>query len=179
MDTGGIGLRVAEAEWARLWELCRAQAPLEACGLLIGRWEGAPGQGARGERARAEGAQARLTRIVPAPNILASPDRFEIDPAVHFAVLRELRAQEDLPEDQREILLGSYHSHPKGSAILSAQDRAMAWDQSLIWLILALAPPDPAEPASAWAYQRRGEDEGEERGEGTWQKIPLIYEKTP
>ncbi|KAF0119302.1 MAG: Mov34/MPN/PAD-1 [Rhodospirillaceae bacterium] len=92
--------------------------PAEGCGLLAGVTEGT--------------ACWRVTRVVPTRNLLTQRDRFEVDPAARFALMRDVRGGS-------ERLIGHYHSHPDGPACPSATDRAMAFEPELIWVIVAVA----------------------------------------
>ena len=98
----------------------QAAAPNEACGLLIGT---------------REGAAVHVALAVPSANV-AAPEtrarRFEIDPALLLRWHRELRGA-------GQEIVGLYHSHPGGTATLSATDRAEAWTPGLAWLVLALS----------------------------------------
>jgi len=85
----------------------RAAHPRECCGLL-------------------EGCGARITAIHPARNLAEADDRFLIDPAVQFRLLREGRR-----------IAGCYHSHPNGAARPSARDAQGAGEAGLLWLIAA------------------------------------------
>lgn len=93
--------------------------PREACGLLIGRPEGA--------------GDVRVTGLVASANVAAEPDRFEIDPALLLDLQRRARAA-----PAGDALVGLYHSHPNGRLALSARDRAEAAMPGLVWLITAL-----------------------------------------
>ena len=85
----------------------------ECCGLLLG------------ERTRIEVA-------VPAANVAADrARRFEIDPAALFAAHRAAR------EGDGPVVLGYYHSHPRGPAEPSAEDRAQASGDGRVWAIVA------------------------------------------
>lgn len=86
--------------------------PRECCGLI---------EGVR------DGAAVRVLALRPSRNLAPEPDRFEIDPARHIALLRALRGTE------REIV-GCYHSHPGGGSEPSARDGGM----DFVWLIAAL-----------------------------------------
>jgi len=87
------------------------EAPLEACGLLIGR----PGH---------------ILKAVPARNVALDPARsFEIDPALLLATHRSVRS-----EGLR--VLGHYHSHPNGSHEPSKRDAARALEDGALWLIV-------------------------------------------
>lgn len=100
-------------------QLCREALrsyPCECCGLIEGI---------------VEGDRSRVTALRPMPNIAKQSDRFEIDPALHIALLRNLR------DTGREII-GCYHSHPNGRAEPSACDRESADEEGFLWLICAV-----------------------------------------
>jgi proteasome lid subunit RPN8/RPN11 len=105
--------------------LAEAAFPSECCGLLVGH----------GRRT------IRVTRLVPAPNLLMdeAPDRFELDPRIRFATERELRGS-------GERVVGHWHSHPNGSPRPSPTDLEQAWEPELIWLIAAVAPRPDGRP---------------------------------
>lgn len=112
-------IRLNAAQWRELGAAAEAAYPEEACGLLIGT-------------ADASGALT-VGGVVAAANVAPEPRRrFEIDPRVHFAVLRRVRGGE-------ESIIGHYHSHPDGPAEPSAHDVACAADRQMVWLILAVA----------------------------------------
>jgi Predicted metal-dependent protease of the PAD1/JAB1 superfamily len=117
----------AEAAW-----------PAEACGLVIGR---------------GKGQLVRVTRLVPAANLLAgtSPDRFELDPATRLQVERELREA-----GGRDRILGHYHSHPDGTAEPSATDRAMAFEPELAWIIIGVINGQAVQTLAHRLDEKRG-----------------------
>lgn len=96
----------------------RAQAPLEACGILGGR-------------------AGRPERFYPTPNGERSPVRYSIPPADLFRVTREL---DRLGLD----LVAIFHSHPATEAYPSATDVRLAFYPDARYLILSLR--DPARP---------------------------------
>lgn len=125
-----------------------AAFPRECCGLIEGVREFPPSHAREVLRptqvGRSGGGNAgfdddssryvvRAAGIHPAPNLAVRSDRFEIDPAAHFALLRRLRGT------GREIV-GCYHSHPNGAAELSACDRQSAFEDDFLWLVLAIVP---------------------------------------
>lgn len=105
----------------QLRDEARRAYPRECCGLIEGM---------------IEGAAARVTALRPMPNVATEADRFEIDPAAHIALLRDLRGT------GREII-GCYHSHPNGRAEPSERDRESANDESFLWLIWAVDSDAP------------------------------------
>jgi [CysO sulfur-carrier protein]-S-L-cysteine hydrolase len=88
------------------------EAPLECCGLLVG-------------------AADLIDEAVPAPNVLSSASRFQLDPRVHVETNRRLRGT------ARQVL-GTYHSHPRSAAVPSARDLAEAHYPEFVWLIVSL-----------------------------------------
>ncbi len=105
-------IEVTSGTMATLLSEAANAAPLECCGLLLGR-------------------EGRVTEARPAANVAPDPARhFEIDPAALFAAHRAARAGG--PE-----LIGYYHSHPEGHPVPSATDCAHASGDSRIWAIVA------------------------------------------
>jgi len=142
--TASARLLLDQSQKAALAAAAEAAWPEECCGLLVGR-----------HLAAADGGQVTLavTRLVPAANRHPEPRHgFDLDPATHFALLRELRDGAG-----GETILGHYHSHPEGPAQPSPRDAAQAWDADMVWLIVGLTGgrtavitawmvTDPAEP---------------------------------
>lgn len=93
--------------------------PRECCGLIEGMREPLTPSLSKG------------IALHPAANVACEPDRFEIDPAAHFALLRRLRGT------GRE-LIGCYHSHPNGRADPSPRDKEGAAEADFLWLIASL-----------------------------------------
>jgi proteasome lid subunit RPN8/RPN11 len=103
---GALALRFApRACRAALEDHVRGQQPREACGVLLGR---------------IEAGVAVIGRVWPAANVHRFPLRaFEVDPGAIVAAARA--ATESLG------VIGFFHSHVGGSAVLSAADRAGTW----------------------------------------------------
>ena len=110
---------LSASQRARIETIAEQTYPEECCGLLVGV-------------ERADGAIV-VTRIVESRNLRADRvrDRFEIDPQIRIDVERELRSQ-------RERIVGHYHSHPDHPAFPSATDLEMAFEPSLVWLIIGV-----------------------------------------
>lgn len=127
-----LALRLSRALLGTIVGHCRAQLPLEGCGLLLG------------ER---RGAAADVLEARPAQNILASARRYEIAPEAVLAADHAARAA-------GRVLIGAWHSHPGGRAVPSAQDRREAWPD-WCYLIVGLAQPESPELR---AWRLLGED---------------------
>jgi proteasome lid subunit RPN8/RPN11 len=78
----------------------RETAPDECCGLLVGR-------------------RGFIERNIRAKNLQASPTRYSIDPADHFAAIHDARSR-------GQSVIGAYHSHPATPAIPSESDLSEA-----------------------------------------------------
>ena len=112
--------------------------PAEACGLVIGR---------------GRGQLVRVTRVVPAGNLLAtSGDRFELDPAVRIAVEKDLR-----DSGTKDRIVGHYHSHTDGTADPSATDRAMAHEADLAWVIVGVLDGQAIQTLAHRLDEKRGQ----------------------
>jgi proteasome lid subunit RPN8/RPN11 len=110
-------LSLSDALRAQIAEESRAAFPHECCGLI---------EGVRG------GDSVRALALRPTANFSEHPDSFEIDPAAHLRLMRELRGS------GREIV-GCYHSHPRGLPVPSQHDREQTNSEGFVWLIAALA----------------------------------------
>lgn len=120
-------LSLPERLRAQILAEARAAVPRECCGLVLG--------------CRRDDA-AMVTALHPARNLAADANRFQIDPADHFAALRAAR-------EAGLSVIGCYHSHPGGAARPSAHDRAGAGEENFLWLI---ATPEGA--LAAFVYLR-------------------------
>lgn len=79
--------------------------PLEACGLIVGR---------------REGAAVVVQDVVRARNLARSGDRYELAPEDWVVAWREA-------ERRRAEIVGVWHSHPDHGALPSRADRETAW----------------------------------------------------
>lgn len=127
-----LAIRLPRALRETMIAHCRAQLPLEGCGLLLG------------DR---DGRAAHIREAPPAHNVRASPQRYEIAPEAVLAADKAARAA-------NRMLLGAWHSHPDGHATPSARDRDEAWPD-WCYLIVGLANPEAPELR---AWRLLGED---------------------
>jgi proteasome lid subunit RPN8/RPN11 len=104
------------------------ELPNECCGLLVGE-------------------RGLIAEAVRSANLLASPSRYRIDPAVHFDIMRRLRGSP-------RAIIGAYHSHPRSSPVPSPTDIAEAFYPDFVWVIVSLADAAPA--FRAWRITSSG-----------------------
>ena len=111
----------------------RAEAPREACGIIIGSSPAASG-----------GAPLRW---IPTTNVLASSTLYEIDAA------ELLRISLDA-DDAGEFIWGIVHSHVASPAVPSTTDTTVAGYPDSLYILVSLAPsqvaPDGEPGIRAW-----------------------------
>ncbi|OJU53878.1 MAG: hypothetical protein BGN96_08865 [Bacteroidales bacterium 45-6] len=95
----------------------KAELPNEACGLLTGNGD-------------------TVAKQYPLTNVDHSPEHFAFDPREQFQVLKSARA------DGQKII-ANYHSHPETPARPSEEDKRLAFDPNITYLILSLAAEEP------------------------------------
>lgn len=93
--------------------------PLEACGLLIGEWQG-----------------NRVVRFEPTPNVAKSSRIYEVDG-------RDFLRVERRADDEELAIIGVVHSHTHTDAYPSPTDVAAAPDPQWHYPIVSLRGPEP------------------------------------
>jgi len=88
----------------------------------------------------------RATVLHPTRNLSNDNDRFEIDPAEQFRLMRDAR-------ERGAEIIGCYHSHPNGRAEPSTRDREGAGEEEFLWLIASLSDADEPVVSRAFAYR--------------------------
>jgi proteasome lid subunit RPN8/RPN11 len=103
------GLTISKEHWQEMLDHVDQQAPLEACGLLAGKYD-------------------HVKKVILVRNQAQSPARFVMDPQ------EQLKAFNWIDASQLD-LLGIYHSHPTGPETASPTDIAEAAYEvvHLIW----------------------------------------------
>jgi proteasome lid subunit RPN8/RPN11 len=117
----------------QLAQEARAAFPRECCGLIEGV---------------TEGEEARAVALHPTRNLADAPERFEIDPAEHIRLLRDMRGT-------KRRIIGCYHSHPNGAAEPSLRDREAAAEDGFLWLIQPVTG-EGAGKAVAFVFEKAG-----------------------
>lgn len=109
-------LKLKKSDYEKILTHCEQGLPNEACGLLAGT---------------VEGDVKTVTKIYLLTNIDASNEHFSMDPKEQLAALKDARA------DGYQIL-GNFHSHPESPARPSEEDKRLAYDSTIEYLILSL-----------------------------------------
>lgn len=128
-------VELSEAVAQALQQAAQADTQHEVCGLLLGLDQWRDGT-------------LLVDEIAPSPNLTrgAAQDSFEIDPALHLRLRRDLRGT-------GRTVVGLYHSHPNGSSHPSEADHQGArLEPGLLWLIVPLDKAGlSGYPAAYWA----------------------------
>ena len=104
-------VQIRQAALEQIVAHASVEVPNECCGLLIGTPD-------------------RVERAVGARNLRASPSRYQIDPADHFAAIKEARAI-------GLTVVGAYHSHPSSPPVPSDTDAEEATYPEYLYLIVS------------------------------------------
>ncbi|WP_254762085.1 desampylase [Natrinema marinum] len=121
-------------------ERAREGKPREICGILGGEY--------------APDGRSRVRSQYPAENVADAPrTRYEIDPEQQLRIFERL-------EDRGEVVVGFYHSHPRGPAGPSETDAALATWPDRSYVIVSLEPCE----IGSWRWRTATENEGEGDG---------------
>lgn len=109
-------LILGKEDYDKILVHCRQSLPNEACGLLAGT---------------AEVGVKKILKVYLLTNTDASNEHFSMSPQEQFAALKDARAN-------GMVLIGSFHSHPASPPRPSEEDKRLAYDSSMEYLILSL-----------------------------------------
>lgn len=115
-----IVLKLKKSDYDKMLQHCKDGLPNESCGLLAGT---------------VEGEVKTVTKIYLLTNIDASNEHFSMDPKEQFAALKDARAN-------GVEIIGNFHSHPESPSRPSEEDKRLAYDPSIEYLILSLQEAD-------------------------------------
>ncbi len=111
-----ITLNLKKSDYDKMLAHCEQGLPNEACGLLAGT---------------VEGDVKTVTKVYLLTNIDASNEHFSMDPKEQLAALKDARAN-------GVNIIGNFHSHPESPSRPSEEDKRLAYDSSIEYLILSL-----------------------------------------
>lgn len=95
-----------------IYKRAEEEAPLEACGYLAGK-------------------ENVVTTHYKMTNVDQSEIHFSFDPREQFQVIKTVR-------DNGMEIIAAYHSHPESPARPSKEDIRLAYDSSIIYVIVSL-----------------------------------------
>ena len=105
-------LQIPNNIFEQMLRQAKAQAPIEACGILAGK----------------DGAIEKLYKMT---NVNKRSDHFMMEPEEQFKIVKDIRAA-------GLDMLAIYHSHPQTPARLSAEDIRLALTPGVTYVIVSL-----------------------------------------
>ena len=111
---------IKKEDYEEIIAYAKAGLPNEACGLLGGT---------------VDGKDRRIEKVYSLTNIDASREHFSMDPKEQFEAVKDMRAN-------GLSLIGNFHSHPESPSRPSEEDKRLAYDSSVRYLILSLMDMD-------------------------------------
>lgn len=109
-------IKLNKADFEKILAHARAEAPVEACGLIAGR---------------IEDGNKLIDKVYILTNVDHAEEHFTLDPKEQLAAVKDMRANGLVP-------LGNWHSHPVSPSRPSQEDKRLAYDSRASYLILSL-----------------------------------------
>lgn len=113
-------LYLEKADYEKILNHCKEGLPNESCGLIGGT---------------KDGDKKYIKKVYLLTNIDASNEHFSMDPK------EQLEAVKDMRKNGYQ-LLGNFHSHPESPSRPSEEDKRLAYDSKVNYLILSLMDID-------------------------------------
>ncbi len=113
-------INISKRDYNTMLMHCRSGLPNESCGLLAGS---------------VSGEMKTVQKIYLLTNTDHSPEHFSMDPKEQLAAVKDARAN-------GFVLIGNFHSHPASPSRPSEEDKRLAYDPSIEYLILSLQERD-------------------------------------
>ena len=109
-------IKLNKADFEKILAHARAEAPVEACGLIAGR---------------IEDGNKLIDKVYILTNVDHAEEHFTLDPKEQLAAVKDMRANGLVP-------LGNWHSHPVSPSRPSQEDKRLAYDSRASYLLLSL-----------------------------------------
>ncbi len=109
-------IKLNKADFEKILAHARAEAPVEACGLIAGR---------------IEDGNKLIDKVYILTNVDHAEEHFTLDPKEQLAAVKDMRTNGLVP-------LGNWHSHPVSPSRPSQEDKRLAYDSRASYLILSL-----------------------------------------
>lgn len=113
-------LILKQSDYDKIVAHAKANLPEEACGLIAGT---------------KDGDVKEIKKVYLLTNVDHTNEHFSMDPKEQLAAVKDMRANGLVP-------LGNWHSHPESPSRPSEEDKRLAFDPSVNYLILSLMDPE-------------------------------------
>jgi len=107
---------ITKKDYDRIIRYCIGKLPEEACGLLAG--------------VKTDGSRL-IKKVYLLSNADKSSTHFSIDIREQLAAVKDMRAN-------GYIMLGNFHSHPAAPAVLSEEDKRLAYSLDTDYIVISL-----------------------------------------
>lgn len=114
-------IQLKKADYEKIIAHAKKNLPEEACGLLGGR---------------KDGDVKTVEKVYLLTNIDHTNEHFSMDPREQLAAVKDMRSS-------GLTLLGNWHSHPESPSRPSEEDKRLAYDPAVNYLILSLMEEEP------------------------------------
>ena len=112
-----LKLEIPNNIFEQMLQQAKAEAPIEACGILAGR-------------------DRQVERLYKMTNVDQSSDHFMMAPEEQFRAIKDIRAR-------GLEMLAIYHSHPESPARPSAEDIRLAFTPDVVYVIVSIQNAEP------------------------------------
>ena len=113
-------LILKQSDYDKIVAHAKANLPEEACGLIAGT---------------KDGDVKEIKKVYLLTNVDHTNEHFSMDPKEQLAAVKDMRAN-------GLVSLGNWHSHPESPSRPSEEDKRLAFDPSVNYLILSLMDPE-------------------------------------
>ena len=113
-------LKLKKEDYEKILDHCRKGLPNESCGLLGGT---------------IEGDVKTIEKVYLLTNIDESNEHFSMDPKEQLSAIKDIR-------QNGYQMIGNFHSHPESPSRPSEEDKRLAFDPNIEYLILSLMDAD-------------------------------------
>lgn len=113
-------IQIRKQDYEKILNHARENLPEEACGLLGGT---------------IEGDVKTVTDVYLLENIDHTNEHFSMDPKEQLAAVKDMRSK-------GTVMIGNWHSHPESPSRPSEEDKRLAFDPTIRYLILSLQDAD-------------------------------------
>ena len=109
-------IQITKADYEKIIAHAKANLPEEACGMIAGS---------------KDGDIKKIEKVYLLTNIDHTNEHFSMDPREQLAAVKDMRAN-------GLTMLGNWHSHPESPSRPSEEDKRLAYDSTVNYLILSL-----------------------------------------
>ena len=114
-------IKLSRADYEKIVEHAKKEAPIEACGLIAGE---------------IDGSDKIIKKVYILTNTDHAEEHFTLDPKEQLKAVKDMRSEGLVP-------LGNWHSHPVSPSRPSDEDKRLAYDSSASYMILSLMDEEP------------------------------------